>query len=194
MGPEPEFLTIARIVRPRGVKGEVVAEIVTDRPERFAAVTRVRLEASDGQVVESRVERYWFHRGQVILKLEGCETIEAASRLRGWWVKIARQEAIPLEEDEYFLFELIGCEVWTESGQHVGRVREGRETAEVPLRVGEGEEAEEVLIPFARAICPVVDISARRILITPPDGLLDLNRERSLRERTIERSGETPRL
>ena len=68
------------------------------------------------------------------------------------------------------------------------------ETAEVPLLVVEGEEAEEVLIPFARAICPVVDISARRILITPPDGLLDLNRERSLRERTIERSGETPRL
>ena len=55
-------------------------------------------------------------------------------------------------------------------------------------------KGEEVLIPFARAICPVVDISARRILITPPDGLLDLNRERSLRERTIERSGETPRL
>jgi len=179
MGSEPEFLTIAQILRPRGVKGEVVAEIVTDHPERFAAVTRVRLEAPDGTFVESRLERYWFHRGQIVLKFEGCETIETASRFRGWWVKIAREEAVPLEEDEYFLFELLGSEVRTESGQRVGIVRDILETAEVPVLVVEGEEAEEVLIPFARAICPVVDSAAKLIIVNPPDGLLDLNRERS---------------
>jgi 16S rRNA processing protein RimM len=175
---DPEFLTIAHIVRPRGVKGEVVAEVVTNRPERFAAVTRVRLEASDGRWVESRLERYWFHRGQVILKFEGCETIETASQFRGWWVKVARHEAIPRDDDEYFLFELIGCEVRTESDQRVGRVRDVMETGDVPLLVVEGEEGEEVLIPFARALCPVVDVSARRIIVNPPEGLLDLNRER----------------
>ncbi len=177
MESDPEFLTIAHIVRPRGVKGEVVAEIVTNRPERFAAVTRVRLEASDGRWVESRLQRYWFHRDHVILKFEGCETIETASQFRGWWVKVARQEAIPREEDEYFLFELIGCEVWTESGQPVGRVRDVMETGDVPLLVVGGEEGGEVLIPFARAICPTVDVSAKRIIVSPPEGLLDLNRE-----------------
>lgn len=179
MGVEPEFLTIAKILRPRGGKGEVVAEIVTDHPERFAAVTRVRLEAPDGTFVESRLERYWFHRGQIVLKFEGCETIEAASQFKGWWVKIAREEAVPLEEDEYFLFELLGCEVRTESGRRVGIVRDIMETAEVPVLVVEGEEAEEVLIPFARAICPVVDSTAKLILVNPPEGLLDLNRESS---------------
>ncbi len=177
MGSDPEFLTIAHILRPRGVKGEVVAEIVTDRPHRFAAVTRVRLEAPDGQCVETRLEHYWFFRQHVVLKFQGCETIEAASRFRGWWVKIAREEAVAREEDEYFLFELIGCDVHTPSGQRVGQVVDVMTTGEVPLLVVEGTE--EVLIPFARAICPVVDVAARRILVDPPEGLLELNRKRA---------------
>jgi 16S rRNA processing protein RimM len=171
---EPELFDIARITRTRGLKGEVVAAILTDFPERFAERREVCLHRPDGQPLKMRLEHHWFHRGRLILKFAGCDTIEQAQLLVGSTVKISQNELAVLEDDEFFHFQLVGCQVETMSGNPVGRVVKVVETGGTPILTINDAEGREHLIPFASSICLEVDIRAGRIQIDPPEGLLDL--------------------
>jgi 16S rRNA processing protein RimM len=173
------FIAIARVLRPQGRKGEVLAEILTDFPERFARLERAFLDepgASPGAVT---VEDAWFHKGKVVLKFAGVGSIGDAEQLRGRYILVPEEERIPLSAHQYYLSDLEGCQVVVESGgprRVVGTVTEVQQTGGVDLlHVSDG--AREVLVPFARAICKVIDPEARLIVIDPPEDLLDLNQE-----------------
>lgn len=172
-----QLVTIARIVRPQGIKGEVIADLETDFPERFADLDRVYLCSEKASVTEVGLEGFWFHKGRVVLKFEGYDTRNAAESLRNYSVKIAEDELVELPEDTYYEFELIGCKVFrVEAGREViiGVVEALMPTGSVPNLVVRGEGGREYLIPFANAICPEVDTASKRIFITPPEGLLAL--------------------
>ncbi len=175
---EPEQLvTIARIVRPQGIKGEVIAELETDFPERFADLDKVYLCSEKGSVTEVSLEDFWFHKGRVVLKFEGYDTRNTAETLRNYKVKIDEAELVELPEDTYYEFDLIGCRVVrVEAGREVfiGTVEALMPTGSVPNLIVLGESGREYLIPFANSICPEVDTSSKRIVITPPEGLLAL--------------------
>lgn len=172
------YVAIARVVRPQGRKGEVLAEILTDFPSRFAGLQRVFLDVPDGDPQPAAVEHAWLHKGRVVLKFDGIASIDDAETLRGRTVLIPKEEIAKLPADQYYLWELEGCQVVVESGdtrKPLGTVTEVERTGGTDiLHVADGSE--DVLVPFARAICKVIDPEARLIVIDPPEDLLDLNR------------------
>lgn len=167
-----ELVAIAKIVRTRGLKGEVVAEVLTDFPGRFELLDKVTAVREDGGRSELKIENHWFQNGRVILKFAGFDSIESGETLRNVEICVPESEAVELATDEYFDWELAGCKVETLDGKHIGKVRELMRTGGTELLVVEGE-TKEFLIPFARAICVEVDIENRLIKVDSPDGLLE---------------------
>jgi 16S rRNA processing protein RimM len=171
------FLVIARILRPQGRKGEVAAEILTDFPERFDQLKTAFLEVPGQGPRAVNLERCWPHKGQIILKFSGTDSIERASLLRGLQLFIPWEQRAPLLPHQYYLCELQGCRVvWERRGREIGTVVEVEPTGGVDvLHVRRLDEKSEVLIPLAQAICTRIDLATRTIVIDPPEDLLDLN-------------------
>ncbi|MBL8204428.1 MAG: 16S rRNA processing protein RimM [Blastocatellia bacterium] len=168
-----QLISIARIARPQGVRGEVIADILTDFPDRFAELTEVAL-LRDGRVLGIfELEQHRFHKGRVLLKFAGYDDADSAEGLRGASVVIDREELIELEEDEYYLFDLEGCEVVTIDGQSLGTVVRVNDYGAAPVLMVKNQ-TREFLIPLTRDICPDVDIDHKKIVVNPPQGLLDL--------------------
>ncbi len=173
---ERELIAVARIARPRGVHGEVIADLLTDFPDRFAPGQRVHLQLSSGEVEVAILDSVRFHQGRAILRLEGADRLEEAERLRSAIVSVTREELVPLPEDTYYDFDLVGCRVETKTGEWIGTVRRVDHYGAAPLLVVDGRPAgrpAELLVPFVALICPEVDLSARRIVVDPPEGLFD---------------------
>lgn len=168
----PDLIAIANIVRTRGLKGEVVADLLTDFPERFELLDTVIGVRESGERLELKIEKFWFQNGRVILKFAGFYTVESGETLRNVEICIPESDAVELDEGEYFDWELAGCKVETLDGVEIGTVKELMRTGGTELLVVEGE-TKEYLIPFAEAICVEVDIENKLIKIDPPEGLLD---------------------
>jgi len=188
------WIVLAHLLRPQGRKGELLAELLTDFPERFGNQPRVFLAASgfDGDASEARsaeVEAFWLplgkNEGRVVLQFAGVTTISDAEAIAGQDVLVPREERLPLDEDAAYISELIGCAVF-DGTVSVGTVEDvqfamtpdgGRRLDEVaPLLLVRSREEDEILIPFAKAFLVKVDTGARRIDMTLPEGLVDVNR------------------
>lgn len=167
-------IVIARITRAWGIRGEVTAEILTDFPERFDALSEVTLRRRETSR-EAVLERFRFHKGRVLLKFEGVETMNDALPLAGTDVVIPESDVHAIEEDDVFYeFDLVGCSVELADGAVIGTVGSILHTGAGELLSIVREGRSEALVPFVEAICTEVDIDARRIVIDPPEGLLDL--------------------
>ena len=167
-----ELVAIAKIAKPRGLKGELVADVLTDFPERFEGLEEVTAVAADGQRRELKIENVWFQNQRVVLKIEGVDSVEAAQDLRNAEICIKESEAVELESDEFYDWQLAGCEVKTVDGETIGKIREVMRTGGTENLVVAGE-TRDFLIPFAEAICVEVDLEKKRVLVDPPEGLLE---------------------
>ena len=172
-----QFLAIARILRPQGRKGEVAAEVLTDFPARFQQLPSVFLEVSGQAPQPVNLEGAWPHKGRIILKFSGIDSIASAARLRGGQVLIPWEQRTPLPPHHYYQCELHGCRViWESQGREIGTVVEVEATGGVDLlHVRRPDGKSEVLIPLAQEICTRIDPASRTIAIDPPGDLLDLN-------------------
>ncbi len=167
-----ELVAIARIAKPRGLRGEVVADVLTDFPERFENLEEVFLLKPNKERLSLKIEEAWFQNDRVVLKFAGFDTIEKAETLRDCEVCVAESDAVELAEDEVYEWKLIGCAVETVAGKQLGTVSEILRTGATDVLVVAGAE-KEYLIPFAEAICVEVDVDRKLIRVDPPDGLLD---------------------
>ena len=172
-------VTLAKILRPRGLRGEVAAEILTDFPERLPNLREVWL--ADGRSAPRRtgVQRCWLSTsrgGQAIFHFAGIESIEAAERLRGCEVQVPLEQREKLDAGNYYVSDLVGCEVW-EAGAPaaMGVVRNVEFPGGVPLLAVETSVGE-VLVPLAAEFCVRIDVKAKHIDVALPEGLRDLNR------------------
>jgi len=166
-----ELVAIARIARPRGTGGEVVAALLTDFPDRFEGLGQVTALMPNAGRRELTIENHWLQSGRIVLKFAGVDSIETAEELRDAEVCIPEQEVVELGRDEYFDWQLVGCEVELISGEQVGTVTEIMRTGGTELLVVAGSK--EFLIPFVEAICVEVDIEGKVIRVDPPEGLLE---------------------
>ncbi len=169
-----DLIIVARAVRTRGLKGELVADILTDFPERFENVSELSAVAPNGTRQQLELEDYWFQNERMVLKFAGYDTIDSAKALVGFEFGLPEAERVELDEGEFYDWELEGCSVETKSGSVVGKVREVMRTGGVELLVVEGEESPEVLIPLAETIVVEIDVANKKIVIDPPEGLLEL--------------------
>ncbi len=166
-----DFVAVARIVKARGLRGELVADVLTDFPERFEDLEKVTA-IKDNTHEELKIEKFWFQKDRIILKFEKVDSVEAAEALRDFEICIPESEAVELEENEYFDWELEDCEVVTVDGECIGKVHEVMRTTGTELLIVRGQE-KEFLIPFAETICTEVDVENKLIRVDAPEGLLE---------------------
>ncbi len=172
-------VTLARILRPRGLRGEVTAEILTDFPERLPSLREVWLADGRNAPRRIKVQRCWLSSsrgGQAIFHFAGVENVDAAEHLRGCEVQVPLEQRAKLEAGSYYVDALVGCEVW-EAGAAaaMGAVRAVEFPGGVALLAVETSEGE-VLVPLAAEFCVRIDVKTKRIDVTLPEGLRDLNR------------------
>ena len=196
-----EWTTLAHLLRPQGRKGELLAELLTDFPERFDGEARVFLarpgfsgSAEDARAVA--VSGHWLpvgrNHGRIVLTLAGIDSIEKAGELAGLDVLIPSKERVELDEDAEYISDLIGCIVY-DGGVQVGRVTgvEFPATADgsrrlpnaAPLLTVLTDAGDEVLIPYVQSFLVSLQPENKRIEMKLPEGLVDLNR-----------SGASPRM
>jgi 16S rRNA processing protein RimM len=166
-----DLVAIAKVIKPRGIKGEVACEMLTDFPERFEGLENVTAILPDGSTRELKIEGHWFQQARLVLKFAEVDSIDDAEILRGADICVAESDAVDLEEGEFFDWQLEGCDVETVSSKQLGKVRELMRSGGTEILVVDGDK--EYLIPFAESICVEVDIDNKRIVIDPPEGLLD---------------------
>lgn len=171
-----ELVAVARVAKPRGVRGEVAADILTDFPERFDRVGSLIAVFPGGARKKLALEGHWLHGGRVVLKFEGYDTPETAAALTGCELAVPEAEAVELEEGEFYDWQLEGCRVETVEGAEVGRVREVLHTGgEAPVLVIRDEAGRENLVPLAESICVEIEVARRLIRVDAPEGLLELD-------------------
>ncbi len=176
MKEDAEHVTLARITRPRGNKGEVAAENLSDGLRYFAKGGRLQAVLPDRTMLEVGIDSAWEHKGRLILKFEGFETISDAERLRFAELKVRKDALETPPEGEYFLDDLIGCRmVDQDSCRELGTVADVYEPpGGLPLFSVEDSDGKELLVPFAREICREVDVESKRIAVCLPAGMEDL--------------------
>jgi 16S rRNA processing protein RimM len=183
MTEEAEFVTIARVAKTQGRHGEVAATLLTDFPELFE--TRRKLFAlgesgsgnQRGGAQPNRrkleLDEHWFHKGMVVLKFAGVDSISDAETLVGSEIQIPRSERAALGNDEFYVSDLIGCIV-TDSNREIGRIKDVQfGSGEAPLLVIEGKK--EYLVPFATAYIEKIALEQKRLEMKLPEGLLELD-------------------
>lgn len=179
---EPTRVTLARILRPHGRRGEVAAEILTDFAERLPRLTSAELADDKNPPRRVAIRSCWLsksHGGQAIFHFDGCDSIAEAKSLVGLQVQVPIAERVALPAGTYYVTDLIGCEVFDAcGGKKLGEVRNvqftGENVAGTPILVV-ATQGDELLIPLAADICTRIDPPSRRIEVSLPDGLRDLN-------------------
>jgi len=183
---EQTWVWLARIRKVQGRKGEVLADLLTDFPEKFSERKRVWLLTAAGSTNESSHEialvNSWLHKAghtsDVVLHFAGVDSIEKAEKLRGLVVAIPRAERAPLGEDEVYVGDLIGCslvDVAASTERTVGVIEDvDRDAGPVALLVIRGPESDEILVPFAKAYLRRIDLEARRVEMALPEGLVEV--------------------
>ena len=168
-----DLIVIARGVRTHGLKGEIVAELLTDFPERFEELEELILVAPSGERKLVQLEDHWFQKDRVVLKLVGCDDVESAKQLAGYDFAVEEADRVPLEEDEFYDWELEGCTVKA-GDKSIGQVQSVLRTGGAEILVISDDSGKEQLVPLAAEIVVKIDKAAKVILIDPPEGLLDL--------------------
>jgi 16S rRNA processing protein RimM len=168
-----ELVTIARAVKPRGLKGEIVAELLTDFPDRFEEVEELVLVSPRGERSTKRLEEFWFQNDRVVLKLADCDDVEAAKELVGFEFAVPEADRVPLPADHYYDWELEGCTVRV-GAESIGAVKSVMKTGGTEILVVADQSGKEHLIPLVDSIVVEVDLAGKTIVVDPPEGLLDL--------------------
>jgi 16S rRNA processing protein RimM len=166
-------LVVGRIAKAHGIGGEVAVEVRTDSPEdRFAPDTPLETDPPERGPLTIVLTRW--HAGRLLVAFAGVADSTAAEALRGTLLVVDSATSPPTGEDEYWDHDLDGLDVVTVDGEALGVVTEvlhppGSDV--LAVRRGDGSE---LLVPFVRAIVPTVDLAARRVVVDPPEGLLEL--------------------
>ncbi len=166
------LITIGRAVKPFGIKGEMKIEPLTDFPERFKDLRSVYLVSPAGKELVCEVKSVRYAGGTPYLIFGGYESPEKAKTLNGWFLEVPEEEAVPLPEGSYYWFELVGMEVFSESGEKLGKITEVFETGSNDVYVMK-RGGKEVYIPATKEIVKQVDRKAKRMVIHLMDGLME---------------------
>ena len=190
---EQEWVWLARIRKAQGRKGEVLADILTDFPEKFSERKRVWLLPAAGapassEARESEIRSHFLHKGGVVLHIAGADSIPEADALRGMVVAIPRADRTPLAEDEVYAGDLIGCllvDLAASPERVVGVIEDvDREAGPVALlMVQAAGSGAEILVPFAKAYLRRIVLEAKRVEMALPEGLVEVQVSPALGEK-----------
>lgn len=171
---QPEYLVLGRVLRPHGVRGELRVSTMTDYPERIADLEQVFLSRSvDGENAKAYpIESARLHQDYVLIKFKNIPDRTAADRLRDLYVLVDMEHAVPLEDDEVYLYELIGLTVKLENGTVIGTLADVLETGANDVYVVTNETHGTILIPAHDETIIKINLDDEEIIVAPPPGTL----------------------
>jgi 16S rRNA processing protein RimM len=170
-----EFITLARVVKTQGRRGEVAAEVFSDVPERFFSGMKFLALPREGAHRDLTVEDLWPHKGLLVLKFAGVESISEAEALVGCELQVPRSQRAELQVGWNYISDLAGCAV-LDAGVEIGRIEDVQFGAgEAPLLIVRDAAGKLVEVPFAESYLESVQLERRQVRMTLPAGLLEVN-------------------
>lgn len=157
-----EFMSIGQITKPHGVRGEVKVLSLTDSLERFKELDKVLIDGKEVTITSVKLQS-----DRAILKLEGVDSMDAAEEYRNKYLEVRREDAMALDEDCYYIADLLDCFVYDTEGEELGKVYDVIETGSNDVYWVKGQGKKEVLIPALKTIVEKVDIENNKIIIKP---------------------------
>jgi 16S rRNA processing protein RimM len=174
MNEPDDLIVVAHIARVRGLRGEVVADLLTDFPDRFENLKSLTGIPAEGSQRSLQIEEHWFHGNRLVLKFAGFDSIDEAKELVGYHLAIPADERVELPQDSFYEWELIGSRVETIGGQNIGEVKGIMHTGGVEMLSVVDESGRDRLIPMVADIVVEIDKDKKLIRVDPPEGLLEL--------------------
>ena len=174
MNEPNDLIVVAHIAKTRGLRGEVVADLLTDFPDRFENLKSLTGISAEGSQRSLQIEEQWFHGDRIVFKFAGFDRIEEAKELVGYALAVPEDERMELPPDSFYEWELIGCRVQTVDGKQIGEVKSVMHTGGVEILSVLDDQDRDRLIPMASEIVVEIDKEKKLIRIDPPEGLLEL--------------------
>lgn len=169
------WVVVARVVRSRGNRGEVLADIETDFPEERLLPGGVTLRDPSGRLHEMRLDEVWFHKGRVVLRFAKMDGISAAEKLRGWEWVVREEDLRPLPEGSFYRHRIEGLRAVDREGGRLGEIERIEEQPGGDLLVVRSLEGREILVPLARIYVLAVREPEGEVILDLPRDLVDLN-------------------
>ncbi len=165
------YLEIGQIVNTTGLKGFVKVNPFTDNIQRFEELKKVYIEYKNS-LEEVEIESVRYNKNQVILKIKGIEDINQAEKYRNCFIKISRKDAVKLPEDSYFIVDLIGLDVYTNSSKYLGKIDDVYSTKSNDIYVVKGEDGKQILLPAIKQVIENIDLNKKQITVNLIEGLV----------------------
>ena len=170
-----EYISLARVLKTQGRRGEVAVELHSDVPDRFVEGMRLFALDESGTRRQLQVEELWPHKGHLVLKFDGIDSISDAENLLRCELQVPQAERAELEPGWTYISDLAGCTVF-DGDREIGRLEDVQFGAgEAPLLIVRGKQKTPYEIPFAEAYLAKVDLAAKQIRMRLPDGMLEIN-------------------
>lgn len=166
-----EFIIIGKIVSTQGNKGEVNVLPLTDSTDRFKNLATVFLRSNNTQTILN-IEETRIKKDRIILKIKDIKNIKEAKTIVGSFLEVERKNAVKLPKDTYFIFEIIGLEVYTENNVFLGKVENVISTGSNDVYIVKNKDEEELFIPAIREVIKDVNLRKKRMTINMVDGLI----------------------
>lgn len=164
------YLEIGQIVNTHGIKGMIKVKPFTDDIKEFEYFKKIYIENKTGRK-EYKIDEVKYHKDMVILKLNGIDRIEDAENLKNSYIIILREDAIPLKENEYYIVDLLGLEVYTDEGILLGNLDDIYNTGSNDIYVVKDEFGKQILLPAISDVIKKIDIENKRIIVHLLEGL-----------------------
>ncbi|MEK0316065.1 ribosome maturation factor RimM [Cohnella sp. 56] len=172
---DQQLLNVGKIVNTHGVRGEIKVWPQTDFPDvRFRAGSRLLLvnPEAGGQPVEVEVVGAREQKNMFVVRIKGWDDINQVEKYKGWELKVEAENRVELEADEYYLSDIVGCEVVTEEGETLGHIKEILSPGANDVWVVKRPKGSDLLLPFIDEVVKEVDVAARKVKVHLMEGLL----------------------
>lgn len=168
-----KLFDVGKIVNTHGIRGEVKVQRLTDFEERFAIGEKVYIESSTGELIEFEIDGHRMHQKFDLLRFKGFDSLNDIEPFKGKTLKIKEGQLNLLAEGEYYYHDIIGCDVFTTSGNFVGKITHIFETGANDVWEIKSPGGKEILIPFINDVVKEVKVGEQRVTIEPMEGLLE---------------------
>ena len=171
------LLQVGAILDTHGLRGEVKVFPTTDDPSRYDDLEEVELLTKEGKYIHLEVEHVRYFKNLVIVKFKSYDNINDIEQYKKCNLYVTRENAVELEEDEYFVADLIGLTAKSDEGEELGTLTDVLTTGANDVYVIKGADGEELLVPAIHHCVPEANVEAGYVILHPPPGLRDLNKK-----------------
>jgi 16S rRNA processing protein RimM len=167
------MFNVGKVINTHGIRGEVKVLRISDFDDRFQIGGIVYLDKNNGELLKLVIDGHRIHKGYDLLQFEGYHNINDVESFKGFNLKISEEQLTELDENEFYYYEIIGCEVHTTDNQYLGKIKEVLSPGANDVWVVKQPKGKDILIPYIEEVVKSVDIEAKNVMIEPMEGLLD---------------------